>query len=131
MELSAADLNDLIGHEDRLFDLRPMIAFTEIGQQTVKARIAFPMQTLFQGGKLRYLNATAEFLPQVEDEQLMLKIVGLKPDAGGAVPEGFLNFISGNVNLMAPFREDKQLGPVLKRIKSISHQNGSLLVRTE
>ncbi len=128
LELSVADLNDLIGHEDRLFDFRKMIAIQEIGE-TVTARIAFPMQTLFQGGKLRYLNGTAELDPRMEDGQLMLKIVDLKPDVGGEVPEGFLNFISGNVNLIAPFRDDKQMGPVLKRLQSVSTENGRVVVR--
>ena len=130
MELTVADLNDLIRHEKRLLDLREMIAFTEVGK-ALEARIALPMQTLFQGGRLRYLNGTVSFLPLVEEGQPMLKIVRIHPDKGGQVPEGFLNFVSGNLNLLAPFREDKQIGPVLKRVTSIGLTGGRIELRTD
>lgn len=129
LELSVADLNDLVGHEDRLFDFREMVAFKSI-DSTIEARIAFPMQTLFQGGRFRYLNGTVAFKPTIEEGQVMLKIVDLKPDVGGAVPDGFFNFISGNVNLMATLRDDKQLEPIFSKIHSIRTEPDKVIIET-
>ncbi len=128
VSLTVEDLNDLIGHEDRLFDYRNLIKFTRIGREGVEARIAFPMQTLFQGGKLRYLNGTITFNPAIEEGQLMLTIADIQPDVGGEVPSGFFNFISGNVNLVAPFRDDARVGPVLEKIQSIARRDGRLTI---
>lgn len=131
LSLTAEDLNDLVGHEDRLFDFRKMIRFTDITANAVEARVAFPMQTLFQGGRLRYLNGSISFDPKVEEGQLMLKIVNIRPDVGGEVPSGFLNFISSNVNLLATLKDDKQLKPILTNIQQIRKENGQLHIVSE
>ena len=128
ISLSVDDLNDLIGHEDRLFELRKVLAFTEIGR-TVKARVALPLQTIFQGGRLRYLNATMDFHPFVEEGQPMLKIVALTPDEGGEVAEGFLNYLSDNYNFLAQFKEDKKLRPIFERVESITMDDGKVVVQ--
>ncbi len=127
IEFSPADINDLIGHEKRegMEDLRKMIAIGEIGE-TVRARVALPMQTLFQGGKLRYLNGYMEFKPKIEDNQAMLEIVKIEPDKGGEVPEGFFNFISGNVNLLGMFRDDYYIGGVLEKLSALEIVDGKL-----
>ena len=110
LELSPADLNDLVGHEDRLIDMRELVSFQKIEGTTLKGRIAFPMQQLpFFGAELRYLNADVDFRPELVEGQPMLRIIGITPDNGAEIPEGFLNAISDNMNLLGPFRDDKQI----------------------
>ena len=129
LSLSAADLNDLIGHERVVTDkdMHKIVSFASIGE-TLKGRIAFPMNGIPLIGKPRYLNATVDFTAQIEEEQLMLKIVDLKPDTGGEVPEGFLNFISGNVNLVATIRDEPSLKPIFKRIQSVDLKDERLVI---
>ncbi len=131
LELTPADLNDLVGHEDRLIDMRELVSFQQIDGTTLKGRIAFPMQQLpFFGAELRYLNAEVEFRPELIEGQPMLRIIGIKPDNGTVIPEGFLNSISDNMNLLGPFRDDKQIKPIVKRLKSIGVANGRVAIQT-
>lgn len=130
LKLSLQDLNDLIHHEDLLIDLRKMIVFDEIGEGTVNGRVALPMQTLFQGGKLRYLNGSIAIQPSVESGQIMLKVVSLTPDTGTTIPEGFFDYFSDNVNFIAAYRDDKQLSPIFERIRKVSVEDDHILVET-
>ncbi len=131
LELSPADLNDLVGHEDRLMDMRELVSFHEIDGTIIKGRIIFPMQQLpFFGEKLRYLNADVDFRPELIKGQPMLRIIDVKPANGTEIPEGFLNSISDNMNLLGPFRDDKQLKPIVKRLKSITIANGRVVIHS-
>lgn len=129
LSLTPEDLNDLIGHEDKLIDLREIVAFHEI-TDLLKGRIVFPMQQLpFFGTKLRYLSAEADFAPQIQKGQLLLRIVAIRPDSGAVIPEGFVDSISGNMNLLGAYKEDKVLRPIYKRLTSLEITDGSLVVK--
>ena len=129
LELSAQDLNDLIGHEDALFDLRKVIMFTSMAEGKLHARVSLPMKTLLKGGKFRYLNGEIQFLPSVKNgNQVLLEIVRITPDNGEPVPQGFLDFFSANVNLLAAYREDERIGPTLERITSLGVEGDRLIV---
>ena len=131
IELSPADLNDLVGHEDRLIDMRELVSFQKIDGTTLKGRIAFPMQQLpFFGAGLRYLNADVDFRPELVEGQPMLRIIGITPDNSTEIPEGFLNAISDNMNLLGPFRDDKQIKPIVKRLRSISLTDEHVVIQT-
>jgi hypothetical protein len=131
IKLSPADLNDLVGHEDRLIDMRELVSF-QSADETLKGRIAFPMQQLpFSGGGLRYLNADAEFRPELVEGQPMLRIIAVTPDNGTVIPEGFLNSISDNMNLLGPFRDGKQIKPIVKRLKAIGVSNGQVVIESK
>lgn len=127
LRLSAADLNDVIGHEEKLFDFRKMIVVTGISD-VIEARVSLPMKTVFRGGVFRYLNGTALIKPSVREGQALLEIAKLTSD-NGAIPEGFSHFIAGNLNMIAMFRDDKIIGPALQQITSMTLEGGFLLVR--
>ncbi len=130
LKLSAQDLNDLIGHEDATMDFRKMVVFDTIDDR-LKARVAMPLQTLFRGGKFRYLNAVMTFKIELESKQPMLEIDTITPRSGGEIPEGFLNYMRDNSNLLGTFKDHKQLSPILKRISSLKLEDGQVVVTAE
>ena len=127
IQLSTQDLNDLLGHEPKLFEIRDMIHFTDI-KDTVVARISFPMRT-FRRGTFRYLNGTAEFLPVIEKGIIKLNVVSVNSDRG-AVPDGFTEMLSES-NLLHPYREDEELNPIIERITSTTVQDGKVVLRSD
>lgn len=127
LKLSAQDLNDLIGHEDATIDFRKMVAFDDIDDR-LRARVAMPLQTLFRGGKFRYLNADMTFKIELQSKQPMLEIDTITPQTGGVIPEGFLNYMRDNSNLLGTFKDDKKLSPILSRISSLHLEDGKVVV---
>ena len=127
LKLSAQDLNDLIGHEDATIDFRKMVAFDDIDDR-LRARVAMPLQTLFRGGKFRYLNADMTFKIELQSKQPMLEIDTINPQTGGVIPEGFLNYMRDNSNLLGTFKDDKKLSPILNRISSLHLEDGKVVV---
>lgn len=125
--LTPEELNHLISHEGALIDLRGMIAFTEVTEKSLEARVSLPLKTLFKGGAYRYLNASVSFKPYVREHQVLLEILEIRPDKG-TIPEGFRKFISSNLNIIAAYREHARIGPVLERLSRIRLQNGEVQV---
>jgi hypothetical protein len=128
LTLSAQDLNDWIGHEDRLFELRDIVVFTEI-TDVLEARVSMPMRRFPPWKPYRWLNGTMRFRPTIRDGVLVLDIVSLDSERG-PVPDGFLAFLRKNGDFLIPYRNDKDLGPVFNTIDRVELEPGEIRVHS-
>lgn len=124
LALTAQDLNDLIGHESILFDLREVVVFTGIGD-ALEARISLPMRTLFRRGRFRYLNGSARFRPVLGKDRVGLEMVEVRSD-DGSVPAGFAEFIATNADFLRPYLDNPEIGPVLRSIDAAELASGEI-----
>ncbi|HUF61260.1 MAG TPA: hypothetical protein VMN36_04230 [Verrucomicrobiales bacterium] len=132
ISLSTQDINDLIGHEDRLFELRGKVVFTGISD-ALEARISLPMRTVFQGGRHRWLNGDIRLQPALRDDLVTLDVVSLNPDHGAA-PDGFVSLLRSILseygNYLRPYADDKRLGPVFASINRVELEAGQVWVHS-
>ncbi len=131
VDLSTQDINDLIGHEDRLFELREKIVFTEISD-ALEARISLPMRSL-RRGRHRWLNGNIRLAPALRDGLVTLDVVSLDPDRGSA-PDGFVSLLRSILseygNYLRPYSDDPRLGPVFASIDRIELEPGQVRVHS-
>ncbi|BDS07270.1 hypothetical protein NT6N_23100 [Oceaniferula spumae] len=134
MTLSAEEMNLAIATFDILKPHRGNLHVTEITDNGISAQISNPINSkmsniLSKDKSYRYLNGTILIQPELVEGAVFPRITTIKPEAGGSVPEEFMQQISKT--LLLPFKDDKEVGPIFNRISSVEIQGNTLLLKTD
>lgn len=134
ISLSAEDLNLAIATFDILKPQRGSLYVTSISDEGIRAEISNPINSkmsniISQEKTFRHLNGTIFIQSELVDGAVFPRITSIKPDGGGSVPDEFRQQISKT--LLAPFKDDKEIGPLFTRISSVEIKDNTILLKTE
>lgn len=119
IELTPTDINLAISAHETFKNLRSTFYVTEINPESIAVQISYPMRGYpFGDGAGHYLNGTLEGVPELESGQILLQLTTIHSEKG-TVPEQFVAHLSDH-QITAPYLEDESMGPVLKRLTSVS-----------
>jgi len=130
LSLTPLDINLAIATHDPFKELRKTFFIKEITEETLSIQISYPINGKpLSKEEHRYLNGTLHGVPELQGGQLLLqmeKIDSLKGD----VPEQFVAHLSDH-QITAPYLEDPELGPIMKKLTSVSLTNGALVLTVD
>lgn len=133
INLTAEEINLAIATFEILKPQRGNLHVTSITDDGIRAEISNPVNSkmsniISQDKTFRHLNGTIFIQPELVDNAVFPRITTIKPDGGGSVPDEFRQQISKT--LLAPFKDDQEIGPLFTRISSVEIKDGAIILKT-
>lgn len=127
--LDADELNLAIATFDILKPHRHNLAISAIKDGHIEAAISFPVKSRMGSDEMRYLNGSITVQPELVEGAAFPRVMEIRPAKPGHIPDEFKKFISET--LLRPLHEDKELGPVFKRLSAVEIRDKTLVLRTD
>jgi len=134
MTLNVDEINLAIATFEILKPQRGNLHVSSISADGIRAEISNPvnskMSNIISDEKsFRYLNGTILIQPELVSGAVFPRITTIKPDGGGSVPNEFMQQISKT--LLAPFKDDSEVGPLFNRISSVEIKDETIILKTD
>jgi len=132
--LNTEEINLAIATFDILKPQRENLHVSSISDEGLRAEISNPinskMSNIISADKtFRYLNGTILIQPELVENAVFPRITTIKPDGGGSVPTEFTQQISKT--LLAPFKDDEEIGPLFSSISSVEIKDELIILKTD
>lgn len=129
LTLTTEELNNGIAAYENFKDLRQTLFVREITDKGLEADISFKMNGKPLSGEFRYLNGSITARPELTSKELVLRVDSLEiPNA--TVPKPFLEHFS-TYRIFERYKEDPNFGPVMKKLTSVTWENGKVILRSK
>ena len=132
--LTVEDINLAIATFEILKPQRGSLHVTSISADGIRAEISNPINSkmsniISKEKTFRHLNGTIFIQPELVEGAVFPRITTITPDGGGSVPDEFRQQISKT--LLAPFKDDKEIGPLFTKLSSVEIKDNTILLKTE
>jgi hypothetical protein len=126
--LDADELNLAIATFDILKPHRNNLSISAIKDGHIEADISFPVKSRMGSDEMRYLNGSITVQPELVEGAAFPRVMEIRPAKPGDIPDEFKKFISET--LLRPLHEDKELGPIFKRLSAVEIKDNTLVLYT-
>lgn len=126
LTLSPLEINLALATHEEFEVLRGKFSVKEIVDNKLHIDISFPLRGSPTKGGFRYLNGTMVATPELTGGEIILVVDEVRvPDK--TVPEGFIGQLSP-YRFTETYKEHETLGPWLKRLTSLTLEDGNLVL---
>lgn len=140
LRFTAADINLAIAAYGALEELRSTFEVLSVEDGHIEIAISFPLNgkpRLTRDGEdgwitsdPRFLNARILARPALLQNEVILEILEILPDAGTKVPREFVELMSP-YRIAERYREDPAIGPVMAALTSVEIDDGALVLTSQ
>ncbi len=133
ISLTPEEINLAIATFTILKPQRGNLHVTAITEEGIRAQISNPINSkmsniISKDKRFRHLNGTIFIRPELVENAVFPRITTIQADGGGSVPDEFRQQISKT--LLAPFKDDQEIGPLFTRISSVEINDGAIILTT-
>ena len=130
LTVTADEINLALAAFAEFEELRETFSVREIKDGQLFIAISFPLRgNPTKGGEFRYLNGTMVATPELAGGEIILDVARIEVP-GKTVPDGFLGQLSP-YRVTERYLEDETLGPWMKRLTSLTVEDGKLALTIE
>ena len=129
LSLNAEEMNLAIASFEILKPLRENLYVTAIRDGQIEAQISYEIKSHMGSDQMRYLTGSLVIEPELVEGGAFPRIVEIKPDKGGSIPEEFQKFISES--LLHKVVNDDKIGPLFKSLSAVEIKGNTLIVTTD
>ncbi|MBT8037177.1 MAG: hypothetical protein KJO21_06495 [Verrucomicrobiae bacterium] len=126
--LNADEMNLAIATFVMLKPHRHNLSISAIKDGHIAADISYPVKARMGSDEMRYLNGSITVVPELVEGAAFPRVTEIRADQPGDIPDEFKKFISET--LLRPLHEDKELGPIFKRLSAVEIKNNALVLHT-